>query len=181
VGTKDVKKEISSLIEKESQEVFRNLIQEGEDLYERKDLREEVLPVIVFRLSREWYGVEMTKIKEILKKPRITFLPSAPRYIVGIMNLRGNILSVTDLKKVLGFPQEESSEGTRIIAVESGLLETGFLVDEVVESLEMPVSKIKPVPPSTSPERGKYLEGLFRWGNRLVALISVEKILEKEI
>jgi len=176
-----MEKEFSSQRREEICEAVMKMVQEGEDFYERKELREETLPLIIFRLSREWYGVEMTKIKEILKKPRITFLPSSPEYIAGIINLRGNILSVTDLKAIFGLPRDEPTEGARIVAVESGFLETGLLVDEVVESIEMQVSKIESVSPSLPPERGKYLEGLFRWENKLVALINVERVLEKEI
>jgi len=176
-----MKKDFPSQNGKEICEAVMEMAQEGEDLYERKELREEMLPLIVFRLSREWYAVEITKIKEILKKTRITFLPSSPEYIAGIINFRGNILSVTDLKVILGLPRDEPTGGTRIVAIESGCLETGLLVDEVVETIEVQMSRIEPVPPSLPPERRKYLEGLFRWENRFVALIRVERVLENKV
>lgn len=157
------------------------MVQDGEDLYERKEFKEKMLPLIIFRLSREWYGVEMTQVKEILKRSKITYLPSSPEYIVGIINLRGNILSVTDLKEIFGLPSDEPTEDTRIIAIGSGFLETGLLVDEVVDSIEVPVSKIESTPHSLPGERGKYLKGLFKWENKLVALISIERVLGKGI
>jgi chemotaxis signal transduction protein len=69
-----------------------------EDLYERAAPKEKNLQLIVFRLTREWYGVEITKVKEVIKVGKITYLPSCPEHIAGIVNLRGYILSVTDLR-----------------------------------------------------------------------------------
>ncbi len=150
------------------------------DLYEREELKEETRQIVVFRLSREWYGVEITKVKEVIKVGRITYLPSSPEYIAGIVNLRGKILSVTDLKTLLGLPHEEPTDKTRIIAVESGMLETGLLVDEVVESIEVPVSKIEPALLTLPVEKAEYIEGQCKVDDRLIALVSVEKILEKK-
>jgi purine-binding chemotaxis protein CheW len=152
-----------------------------EDLYEREAPKEEALQLVIFRLNREWYGVEITRVKEVIKVAKITYLPSCPEHIAGIVNLRGYILSVTDLKPILGLPHEEPTEKTRIIAIESGILETGFLVDEVVESIEVPVSKIEPVLLILPAERAKYLDGQCKVNDKLIAIVSVEKILEKRL
>jgi purine-binding chemotaxis protein CheW len=151
-----------------------------EDLYEREELKEQTRQIIVFRLSREWYGVEITKVKEVIKVGKITYLPSSPEYIAGIVNLRGKILSVTDLKAMIGLPHEELTDKARIIAVESGMLETGLLVDEVVESIEVPVSKIEPSLITLPAEEAEYIKGQCKVDNKLIALISVEKVLEKK-
>jgi purine-binding chemotaxis protein CheW len=150
-----------------------------DDLYGRNEPREETLQFIVFRVAREWYGVDIRKIKEVIKVDRVAYLPSSPDHIAGIVNLRGNILSVMDLRVILRLNHEGPGEKRKIIAIESGILETGFLVDEVVESIEVPVSKIEP-PLLTIPLDGaKYIEGQCRVNDKLIALISVEKILEK--
>ena len=150
-----------------------------EDLYEREAPREETLQLVVFRLTREWYGAEITKVKEVIKVSKITYLPSSPEHIAGIINLRGYILSVTDLKTIFSLTHEEPTAKTRIIAIESGILETGFLVDEVVESIEVPVSKIELALLTIPAEGAKYIEGQCKVDNKLIALIGVEKILEK--
>jgi purine-binding chemotaxis protein CheW len=152
-----------------------------EDFYEREAPKEKTLQLIVFRLFREWYGVEITKVKEVIKVGKITYLPSCSEHIAGIVNLRGYILSVTDLKPVLGLPHEESTEKTRIIAVESGFFETGFLVDEVAESIEVPLSKIEPPLLTLPAERAKYLEGQCKVDDRLIAIVNVEKVSEKTV
>ena len=152
-----------------------------EDLYEKEELKEETLQLIVFRLAREWYGVETARVKEVIKVGKITYLPSSPEYIAGIINLRGNILSVTDLKTIFGLPHEEPTEKARIIAVESGILETGLFVDEVTESIEVPVSKIEPSLLTLPAEGARYIEGQCKVDNKLIALVSVERVLERGV
>jgi purine-binding chemotaxis protein CheW len=163
----------------ELSETVEDIAHYHEDLYEREELKEETLQLIVFRLAREWYGVEIARVKEVIKVGRITYLPSSPEYIAGIINLRGSILSVTDLKTIFGLPHEEPTEKARIIAVESGILETGLLVDEVTESIEVPVSKIEPSLLTLPAEGAKYIEGQCKVDNKLIALVSIERVLKK--
>lgn len=152
-----------------------------EDLYECQQPKEKTLHLVVFRLNREWYGVEITKIREVIRTEKITYLPSSPEHIAGIVTRRGNILSVTDLKTTFGLPRQDPTEKARIIAVESGNLETGFLVDEVVESMEVPTSKIEPSLLTLPGEGGKYIEGQCKVNNKLIALVNVEKVLAKKV
>jgi purine-binding chemotaxis protein CheW len=152
-----------------------------EEFYEREELKEENQQFVIFRLAQEWYGVEISKVKEVIRVGKITYLPSSPKYISGIISLRGNILSVTDLKTVFNLPHEEPSEKMRIIAIESGILETGFLVDEVVESIEVPVSKLEPALLTIPSEGAKYLAGQCKVNDKLIAIINIEKVLEREV
>ena len=91
------------------------------------------------------------------------------------------ILSVTDLKTIFGLAHEEPTEKRRVIAVESGFVETGFLVDEVVESIEVPVRKIEPALLTLQAGRAGYIEGQCQLGDKLIALVNVEKVLEKSV
>ncbi len=160
-------------------EATENTTSFRENLYEREVPREESIQLVVFLLARECYGVEITRVREVIKIGRITYLPSCPKYVAGIVNLRGYILSVMDLKPMLGLPHEELTEKARIVAIESGTFETGFLVDEVVESLEVPVSKIEPVLLTLPLERAKYLKGQCRMNDKLIGIVNIEKISEK--
>ncbi len=148
-----------------------------EDFYRGNDVEEDVFQLVVFRLSREWYGVEITKTREILKIEGITYLPSSPEHVAGIFNLRGNILSVTDLKSVFGLPYEEMTERSRIVVVESGIIETGFLVDELAEVTDVPVSKIDPTLTTISPHRADYLDGECRIDDKLIGVLNIKEIL----
>ena len=152
-----------------------------EDLYDREEPREKGLQIIVFRLDREWYGVEIAKTKRVIKVGKITYLPSCPEHIAGIVNLRGKILSVTDLKTIFGLPHEKLNEKARLIVIEWGPLETGLLVDEVVESIEVPVSKIELTLPTLPAEGAKYIQGQCRVDEKVIALINTEKFLGKRL
>jgi purine-binding chemotaxis protein CheW len=164
----------------EIEESIEDIAHYKEDLYEREELKEKNLQLVVFRLDREWYGLEISKVKEVIRAGKITYLPSSPEYIAGIVSLRGNILSITDLKTIFSLPHEEPTDKARIIAIESGVLETGFLVDEVVESIEVPVSKIEPALLTIPAEGAKYIAGQCKVADKLIAIINVEKVLERE-
>jgi purine-binding chemotaxis protein CheW len=174
------KKEMHSQRTENGEEPEQEIALYEEDLYEREELKEETLQLVVFRLSQEWYGIEITKLREAMKIDKITYLPSSPTYIAGIVNLRGNILSVTDLKRIFGLPQEELNDKTRIVAIESGMLETGLLVDEVAEAIEVPIRKIEPPLATLAPEVAEYIEGHCKVDEKLIALLNADKILERE-
>lgn len=152
-----------------------------ENLYEKEDLKEETLQLVVFRLAQEWYGVEITKVREVIKVENIAYLPSSPAHVAGIVNLRGNILSVTDLKRIFGLPHEELTEKTRIVAIEPGIVETGLLVDEISEAIVVPASKIEPPLSTIAPEMVEYLEGQCKVDDKLIALLNVEKVLQRKV
>ncbi|MFB3885960.1 MAG: chemotaxis protein CheW [Thermodesulfobacteriota bacterium] len=165
------------MVEEESK-LIDEMDDDADDLYEREEEREETVQLVVFRLAREWYGVDIRKVKEIIKLNRVAHLPSSPQQIAGIVNLRGNILSVTDLKVLLNLSREQPGEKAKIIAVESGILETGLLADEVMGSVEVPVRMIGPVIPTIPAEGARYLEGQCKVAHKLIGVLSVEKVLE---
>jgi purine-binding chemotaxis protein CheW len=176
-----MEKEPDQLRTEEITEIVEDTHLLQENLYEREAPKEETLQLVVFRLDREWYGVEITKVREVIRVGKMAYLPSCEEHIAGIVNLRGYILSVTDLKPVLGLPHKEPTEKARIIAIESGVFETGLLVDEVVESIEVPVSKIEPVLLTLPAERAKYLKGQCKVTNKLIGIVNVERVSEKKV
>lgn len=149
------------------------------DLYEKEEPKERSFQFIVFRVSGEWYGVEIAKVKEVVVLDRITYLPSSPKYIAGIVSLRGNILSVTDLKNFFGLPQGELGEKSRLVVVVLGDLETCLLADEVAEPVTVAATKIDPALATIAPEKANFIEGEFKIGNKLVGILKVEEILYK--
>jgi purine-binding chemotaxis protein CheW len=165
-------------MESESRALTETAYDQG-GLHKKEERKEKNLHLIVFRLGREWYGVEITEVRKIIKVNKITYLPSSRKPIAGVVNFRGNILSVTDLKPIFSLPPEGPTEKRRIIVVESKTLETGLLVDEVVESVEVPADKIELTLSTLPPEGAAYLKGQCTLGHRLVALISVEKVLQR--
>lgn len=151
----------------------------AEDRYKPPGIKEETMQLVIFRISREWYGVEITKVKKVLKLESITYLPSAPEYIAGIVNFKGNILSVTDLKNIFGLHSGALTGKSRLVVIESGILETGLLTDEVAEAVEIPLKKIDPPLTTIPSERIEYLEGECKVDDKLVGILKVEKILKR--
>lgn len=147
-----------------------------EDIYEQKEKEEEKVLLVNFRLSNEWYGIEITKVKEVSMVGEITYLPSVPDYVLGIVNLRGNISAVVDLKKILGLEPEAIHERTRLIVTEVGKVQLTILVDEVFNVVEIPVSKIEPVLSTIEPEKAKYLKGECRLEDKLMVILDVDKL-----
>ena len=150
-----------------------------EEFFQKLEPKEKTAQFTIFRLSGEWYGVNVLKTKEVIKVEAITHLPSSPGHIAGIINIRGNIVSVTDLKKIFGLAPEEATEKTRLVVIESGNLETGLLADEVGEIVEVAVSKIEPTMSTIAAEKAGYIEGECRVDDKLFGILNVEKILEK--
>ncbi len=149
-----------------------------EDLYEKKEIKERTVRLVVFRVSNEWYGTEIVKTKEVAKIDRITYLPSSSENVAGIANLRGDIISVTDLKKVFGLPHEDLTEKSRLVVIESGDSETGLLVDEVKRVVEVAAKEIRPALATIPPEKAVYLSGLCSIDNKLVGILNINKILK---
>lgn len=148
-----------------------------EDFYEREEVKEETVRLIIFRLSNEWYGVDISSAKHVIKIEKITYLPSSPEHIAGIVNLRGEVLSVTDFKKIFGSPREELTEKSKLVVLEHGTLETGLLVDEVEGIAEIPVSRIDPTLTTIPADRARYVKGQCQITDKLVGILDTEKIL----
>ena len=147
-----------------------------EDFYGKKESREKTLNLVVFRLANEWYGVMITDVREVVNFEKISFLPSSPEHITGIFNLRGNILSVTDLKKVFNLAAEEMTERSRLVVVSAGNFETALLVDEVAEPIEVPLAGISPALATITPEKAERLSGAVHVGRKFIGILKVEEI-----
>lgn len=134
--------------------------------------------LIVAKLGNEEYGIEITQVQEIIKVPQdITRIPDMPEFIEGMINLRGKIVPIIDLRKRFNLKQKEISEETRIVvaSIESQL--SGFVVDSVNEVLRVSSDIIEPVPSPVASIGIEYLNGIAKLGNRLIILLNLEKIL----
>ena len=150
-----------------------------DELYTKKVKEEATLQLLVFRLSNEWYGIDVVKTKEVVKIEKVVYLPSSPHYILGVINLRGTILSVTDLKKLFVLGAEPITDSSRIVVVELGSLQTGLLTDEVYEVIQIFQNKIDPALSTLSPEKAEYIEGEYKLDDKLIGILNVDKIIEK--
>ena len=131
-------------------------------------------------LSDEEYAIDIEDIKEIINLQEITEVPRAPKYIKGIISLRGVIITIFDLRKRLGFQERKYGKDARIIVVSIDNTQIGILVDSVTEVLWMSEIEIEPPPPVIGGIEAEYLKGIGRVKDRIVILLNLNKVLKAE-
>jgi purine-binding chemotaxis protein CheW len=146
-------------------------------LYQESKKDEENFQFISFLVDKEWYGIEIIKVKEIIKVPQITYLPSTPNFIAGICNLRGNILTVINIKRIFGLSDTPLTAESRVVVVESGKITLGFLVDSVSEVIELPKTAIDDPLVTLEGEKGEYIVGETKIEDKLVAILDADKLI----
>ncbi|MFZ0335521.1 MAG: chemotaxis protein CheW [Candidatus Acidiferrales bacterium] len=135
------------------------------------------LQIVGLRIGRETYGVPISLVREIVRVPDITAVPNAQKYVEGVINLRGKIISVVDLRKRFGETDIENNKKNRIVVVELENRTVGLIVNSASEVLKIPPSDIEP--PSSVFLNGEidYVTGVGKLNNRLIILIDLNKIL----
>jgi len=133
-----------------------------------------------FQVGRETYGVPITSLHEIVRVPEITAVPDAPDYLEGVINLRGKIVSVMDLRKRFGEKQATVRKQNRILVVEHAGRLAGLIVDSASEVLKIPAEAVE-APPAVFQEGGlNCVSGLGKIGGRLIVLLEMNKLLAPE-
>jgi purine-binding chemotaxis protein CheW len=134
-----------------------------------------------FFLDREEYGVDVRQVQEIRRTTEITSVPRAPEFIRGVINLRGRILPVLDLKRKLGLGEVEAGRATRIVVVRVKERLLGLLVDGASQVLKVEVSRIEPPPEEVVEKGGDYIRGVAKLDDRLIILVELERLLAHEL
>ena len=133
--------------------------------------------LVVFKLAEEEYAVSILQVQEIKRMTEITRVPHTPEYLKGVLNLRGSVLPVIDLKKRLGLPQKEYTEDTRIIIVKADEIVVGLIVDAVSEVTAVQKDQIEP-PQAVSGNIGEnYISGVGKLENRLLILLKLDELI----
>ena len=135
---------------------------------------------LTFRLSDEWYGLSVYHLVEVLPTPKITRVPSVPDHILGVMNFRGEVLSAIDLKKFFGLPRSESTADQAIIVVEHGEMQTGLLVDEIGDLIDLAAEDLSEETITTGESQRAFFEGATNWDETLLSIIKLEGIFQSE-
>jgi purine-binding chemotaxis protein CheW len=136
------------------------------------------LHIVGFKVGRETYGVPITSLHEIVRVPEITAVPDAPDYMEGVINLRGKIVSVLDLRKRLGETKVTSSRRNRIFVLEHRGKLNGLIVDSASEVLKIPAADVEPSPTESLQGGIKCVTGLGKYRGRLIVLLDMAKLLE---
>ena len=133
--------------------------------------------LVVFELAGEAYGVEIGVVREIITMPKVTPVPQAPDYVEGVLDLRGRVVPVIDLKRRLGLPGAERGRETRIMVMEVDGRTVGCVVDAVTEVLNVTDDVVEPPPETVTATAGSYLRGIAKLADRLIILIGPQTLL----
>lgn len=148
-------------------------------MLEHKEIVGEV-KVIVFRLKDEEYGVEVGQVKSIEKLEHITRVPRTPKFVKGVINLRGVVTPIIDLRNRFELEESVYSESTRVIIVAVGELEVGLIVDAANDVIDIAVDAIEPPPEVVGGVEAAYLRGVAKLDKRLLILLNLDKVLSTE-
>jgi len=142
----------------------------------KKDTTSE-MQLVVFDLASESYGVDISTVREIIRMQAITRVPGAPQYVEGIINLRGQVIPVVDLRKRLDLKAGEQTGNSRIVWVTINEHDVGVIVDAVTEVLRIPIDSIEPPMEMVSSIDTDFVRGIAKLENRLIILLDLSKAL----
>jgi purine-binding chemotaxis protein CheW len=135
--------------------------------------------LVIFRLASEDYGLPIQKVQEINRIVPVTRLPQTPEFMEGIINLRGRIIPVVDLRKRFGLQVKPHEEDTRIMIIDINGQTVGIIVDAVNEVVQMPGSSIEPPPPAFILD-AQYIEGVGKLEERLIILLNIDQVMTSQ-
>lgn len=135
--------------------------------------------LVSFRIGGEEYGVEIGRVQEIVRVGQVTAVPNAPAYIKGVINLRGRIIPVLDLRKRLDLEAAAPTKNSRIIVVEMGQKVLGLLVDSVAQVVKIPASSVDAPPEDVEASRA-YVKGIGKIDMRLIMVMELDRVLARD-
>ncbi|KPK31660.1 MAG: chemotaxis protein CheW [Nitrospira bacterium SG8_35_1] len=152
-----------------------------ETLKEASTAREEVLQFVTFTLNNEEYAVDILSVQEINRITEITKIPNSPPYVEGVVNLRGKVIPVINLRNKFGFEEKTVDDTSRIIIMEIRGITYGVIVDSVSEVLRVQSDTVEPTPPMSSDANSKFIKGLAKLDDRLIILIDIDNLIDEEL
>ncbi len=141
---------------------------------------DEVLQWVTFQLENETYGINVMQVQEVLRYTEIAPVPGAPEYVLGIINLRGNVVTVIDTRSRFGLPSGDVSENSRIVIIEAEKQVIGIMVDSVAEVVYLRSSEIDAAPAVGTEESAKFIRGVSNRDGQLLILVDLNKLLSDE-
>ena len=146
----------------------------------RSDIHSDTVELASFYVGEALCGMDILKVQEINKLIEMTRVPQAPEYVLGILNLRGEIVTIIDLGKKLGLKSTELNHKTRNIIVNSNGEHIGLMVEQISDVIQAEWEKVEPPPANIGDLQGKYFTGVFKTEDRLIGILDVEKVLQEE-
>ena len=142
------------------------------------DSEVDIIELVGMKLGEEEYAIDVLKIQEIIKAVEITVVPRLDNYILGVMNLRGKVIPVMDLRIKFNLSSHDFDQSTRIIVVRFDRSNIGFVVDEVTAVIRVTKEMIEPAPPLVGSVGQEYILGICRYDDRLVMILDIDRVLK---
>ena len=139
-----------------------------------------LIQFVTFVLMDEKYGINVMQVQEVLRVTEIAPVPGAPDYVLGIINLRGNVVTVIDTRTRFGLPSKEMDDSSRIIVIESEKQVVGILVDAVAEVVDLREGEIDVAPNVGTEDSSRYIQGVATREDGLLILVDLNKLLSDE-
>lgn len=143
-------------------------------------MNESEMKAVVFQLNKEEYGVNVHQVISIERMQEITRVPRAPEFVAGVMNLRGVVTPVIDLRRRFSLEETDYTEESRIIVVRVGEIEAGLIVDGASDVIDIPEGKIESTSEVVGGVKAEYLQGVAKLDERLLILLNLDKVLHPE-
>ena len=138
---------------------------------------ENSINLVTFKLGQNEYAIDIMQAKEIIKMEKITLIPNAPDYVEGVINLRGNIIPIVDLKKRFNLEENDGEKNTGIIIVKIDDVDMGIIIDAISKVVSIATSNIQPPPPMLSGIGQKYIKGVAKLEDKLLVVLDLEKLI----
>ena len=135
---------------------------------------------VTFQLDDETYGIDVMQIREVLRTPEISPVPGAPAFVIGIINLRGNVVAIIDTRSRFHLGQREVDDASRILILEAGEYLVGYLVDSVSEVAELRDDKVEMAPDTGNGSASRYISGLYNRKEGLLILLDSTRLLSDD-
>jgi purine-binding chemotaxis protein CheW len=149
-------------------------------LSKSKTSDDPILQWVTFHLAGETYGVNVMQVQEVLRYTEIAAVPGAPSYVLGIINLRGNVVTVIDTRHRFGLEPGDITDNTRVVIIEAEKHVVGILVDSVAEVVYLRQSEVESAPNVGNEESAKFIQGVCHKNNELLILIELNKLITDE-
>jgi purine-binding chemotaxis protein CheW len=146
-------------------------------LDDKTQLSGRTLQVVSFALGSEEYGVDIAQVQEINRMVTITPVPRAPQFMEGVINLRGQLIPIIDLRTRFGMERSERTKNTRIVVTEIGSKRLGMVVDSVSEVLRIPIEQIEDAPDLVAGVDTEYIRGVAKLDARLIIMLNLDRVI----
>ena len=139
-----------------------------------------ILQWVTFRLDNETYGINVMQVQEVLRYTEIAPVPGAPSYVLGIINLRGNVVTVIDTRQRFGLDSADVTDNTRIEIIEADKQVVGIIIDSMAEVVYLRQSEVETAPNVGNDESAKFIQGVCNKNGELLILVELDKMMSEE-